>query len=308
LQELGFPSETSRKSAEVLVVGAGAIGVALTHCLTSAGLNVLVRARQGVVSLNQYLHVDGQTVPVATPQSYGSDDMARFGLVLFSVKAYDLARSLEDVAGELSDGCVCVVCCNGYVIDIVKQAQKHWPKLVWRHGYTTMAVSCDHSSGCFIRVDQGGKLFWGALDREQDADLGPMEKLVFSRLAEQFVWQEELYSGLAKKWLFNVVINTMCAAYHLGYNGKLLERLVELQAVFAEAYELTSQLWGENTLKESGDVLFAQMLELIERTSMNENSMALDHRCGRKLEHPYLAGKASSLERFPHLNALSKRL
>jgi ketopantoate reductase len=122
-----------------------------------------------------------------------------------------------------------------------------------------------------------------------------------------FGFEAEITPLAWRKWLYNTVLNTLTAAYHLACNRDVLQHESEMKSVFAEAVRLGEELFGP--WKDSTESLYAGLLALIHATANNENSMARDSRLGLPTESRYLAGMAEFAKgSYPRLMDLHRRI
>ena len=105
------------KAAEVVVVGAGSMGLLLATALTDAGVPtaVVVRRSETVAALRQGVAVTTpagvKTVPVDATDDVTGLVAPRF--VVMAVKSYDLAAALPNVVGWATSGTTVVTWQNG---------------------------------------------------------------------------------------------------------------------------------------------------------------------------------------------------
>ena len=280
--------------SEALVIGAGAVGLAVAAALDRRGWGVGCIGRRGPRAVRTTFD-DGAPRPLDLP---GAEEPARYQVAFVAVKAFDLETALGWTRG-LSPGTVVVPLSNGAVEDLVRQAAARAPQLVWRLGYCTFGVS-EVSDGHFALRSKTGELAFGPLDDRHPEPTVAERELIDS--GAPFAWHANVLRLVRRKWLYNVTINTLAAARSLPANGALLADLPTLAAVFAEAHRLSEELWGPWTV--SRDELYKGLLQLVERTADNENSMARDRRLGRRTESAFLAGLARDPANYPLLTRL----
>ena len=186
-----------------------------------------------------------------------------------------------------------------------------------RWGTCTLGVSADERGG-YRQTSKTGLFMWGPPDvtsivdppftqlERNLTDLGDHHKSPGGRISMQ--WVPTMRWAVRNKWLFNTVINTLCARDRLQTNGELLPRLPEMQAYFAEAWALGMELFQEKWPFSESDV-WSGLCKLVDATAANENSMARDVRLGRKTEIDFLAGLARKYgNRFPLLVAAADEI
>jgi ketopantoate reductase len=283
----------------IILVGPGALGIGLAHCLVSLGYSVRFLGHQGPISVDKELRLPGgETFRLQTPCAPLAELKAS-RLVLFAVKAFALEQALHDHKDRFDPHTPLVPVGNGLVEPVLACQTFGHP---WRLGVSTMAVT-QLSSGVFS-LRHFGKTSWGGYPTATLPTL--FEQEVFEKGKEFFNWLTDPLPVCRRKWLFNTALNSLCGVHGLSSNGEAFHYLEELKAIFHEAYVLGQQLWGTWPFEET--TLFEQLLRLVEQTRDNENSMARDLRLGQPSENDYLAGVARDLPGFPRLRAIHQRL
>ena len=281
----------------VTIAGHGAVGVTLGGELLSRGFEVRYLGRSGPTAVEARLDLNRGTVHVNTvaPDAEWLKDT---DVVLIAVKAYDLEVALKQALALTSSNASVIPISNGATWNMVRQEAKVHPGRRMRLGFCTFGVT-EMGDQHFEVKSRVGELSFGPLD--------PSDRMTTTegRLVEPpafFVWHANIQKLQVRKWLYNVVINSLTAGRSLQRNGDLMHDLPTLTAVFNEACSLATELWGPLPLERSA--LFAGLEQLIERTSENENSMARDQRLLRRTESDYLAGLAQDQSKYPLLSDL----
>ena len=291
----------------MIVIGPGALGAMLGAALQQRGYLVAFLGQNGPFSWACSL-AHGQQAGLAPGTMHyqfpapGPDFYRAAELVLVAVKAFDLERALRH-SDLLPPAAPVVALGNGSVEEIVRAHAATRPQRTFRLGLVTVGISQGtmHPSGSHYEVrSTAGKISFGAFVGPQVYATACEARLTAADAI--FHWEPDALSAHRRKWLFNTVINSLCAAHRLPCNGELLSRQAEVDAVFREAYDLGETRWGpwRWTLPD----LRAGLYALIDSTRANENSMARDRRLGVPTESAYLAGLADGDPRFPRLNAL----
>jgi ketopantoate reductase len=223
-------------------------------------------------------------------------------LTFVAVKAYDLGPALG--AAALAPVAAPVVAVgNGSVEDIVRAHAERQPERDFRLGTATIGISLlaggAQSKSYGVRSTAGVVAFGPFLGPRREATSCEASLTHGDPI---FHWEPAALHAHRRKWLYNTVINSLCAAHQLPRNGELLRRRPELDDVFAEAHALGRARWGE--WAESREALYGGLIQLIGHTSQNENSMARDVRVGLPTESDYLAGLAAGDPAYPRLNGL----
>lgn len=285
---------------KALVIGGGAIGAAVGGELERLGWAPRFIGRQGATALTATFETD--VVKKLNFPKPTADDVAAASLCFVAVKAFDLEAALKNIAG-LKAGVPVVPLSNGATWDIVAHAAAARPDLAWRLGYSTFGVT-EVGPASFALRSRTGELSFGPLVAGNGERTACEKELTDAK--GLFVWHQNIDRLVKRKWLYNTVINTLCAARGLPKNGALLGDLATLAAVFNEALTYGEERWGPWTMERN--VLFQGMRELIESTEANENSMARDKRLGRRTESAFLAGLATDKKRYPLLTELHSKI
>jgi ketopantoate reductase len=296
---------------KILVIGPGGLGAALGAALVQRGHGVGFVGRSGPARYAFALDHGGQAGLVGTggPYDFPAPDAAfraEVALVFVAVKAYDLGQALE--AAALAPVTAPVVAVgNGSVEHIVRAHAERQPQRDFRLGAATIGVSVLGQASPLpsygLRSTAGVVAFGPFLGPRPEATGC---EAALTRGDPIFHWERAALYAHRRKWLYNTVINSLCAAHQLPRNGELLGRRPELDEVFAEAYAFGRARWSE--WAESREALYDGLLRLIGHTSQNENSMARDLRLGRPTESDYLAGLAAGDPAYPRLARLHERI
>ncbi len=123
--------------------------------------------------------------------------------------------------------------------------------------------------------------------------------------AIRFECSGDMPTALAKKWIINAAVNSLCAKYDLATNGELLGHQEELDGLIDEAIGLAKLLYpGLDATQIHREMVY----EIIEQTENNMNSMVADLRRHQPTESRYLAGLALGHAEFPRLAAIHRAI
>lgn len=285
----------------VTVVGPGAVGLFIAQRLIRLGVSVGFVGPEGPRAVHQTFRAcDGPIdlrVPAPTSTQLGSTDLA-----FVVVKAFQLAEALQ-ATRQLKPGTAVIVLVNGAIHEVVEREKKRSPHLLWRLGSCTFGVSRTEG-GIYEQRSQTGEILLGPFSSEEAPTRA--EEFIVQKDPKVFAWRPEMMQLYRRKWLFNTVINTLCAVHRLPRNGELLKDLPMVDAVFDEAYRLGMALWGVWSFGRES--LYLGVLDLIRATADNENSMARDVRLGRRTESEFLAGLAKDSTLYPLLTEFHERV
>lgn len=270
----------------IWIIGPGAVGGAVAASLADRGLDVVVSGRAG--PMNWEFELDGRSY------EFPRRDLDDVGLAIFTVPAFDLAPALTEHLSSLSNQDISVLpVCNGYVEDIVNDAAEEFPEALWRVGFCNFGVTVT-DEGYGLR-SSSGRLFFGPRQASDPEKTGLEQTVATAGLCE---WHPSALQLARRKWLYNTVLNTITAADRLPRNGDVLEDQPLLDAAFAEGVALGRELFGGFDVDDAS--LKSGLLDLIDDTSENENSMARNRRMGLRTESDYLAGLADK-QKYPNL-------
>ncbi len=296
---------------QAIIIGTGAVAAFLGAALEERGFLPGYVGRQGPTAFTARLAYPGGAERLVCCRAPGKDVWRAAALAFVAVKAFDLEAAFG-WASELAPGTPLIPVVNGAVEDLVRAAAARRPDLAWRLGYSTFGVSAlDAPAGPQDAATSFTNHSYAVRSRTGEVAFGPLdgrgepaaaERLLLDRPGV-FVWHQGILKAARRKWLFNVVINTLCAARGLRRNGDLFGDIPMLSAVFHEAWALGEGRFGPWGLEKAE--VYKAMEKLIEATAENENSMARDKRLGRLTETAYLAGLATDARRFPLLTMLA---
>jgi len=293
--------EKDHGNGTFFIVGPGAQGTLIAKAIDSLGEKVRMLGRQGPIPFRKSLQEGTQhhmvDLPAATPAELASPNA-----IFVTVKAHELQSAMEQHLPQFVAPCPIIITSNGYLEELLATLSARYPRFLWRLGLSTCGVS-QVSEDRYLLAGRG-LVIWGPFSGS--SVVSQAENRLLESSSTSFSWEPFPRPYCRRKWLFNVVVNSLSAAHRLVHNGDLLSRKKELREIFTEAFELGKRLfrswpWEENELYDA-------MVSLIEATSQNENSMARDVRLGRPTESDFLAGLATRYPGFEKLKALHDKL
>lgn len=281
-----------RHQYNIGVIGAGAIGSMVAYYLNRAGFPLAFVGRDGPIATTLNICLGNTHQQLTFPAM----DVEAFDLCFVTVKSTQLAAAIQQ--HSFLSKVQTIIICNGLVDHLIPPTSARDQQ--WRLGSTTIGVSKDDD--CYRIYNNDGAVLWGGPHPSK------LEIHIANELREYgFRFSETSTYFRQKKWLFNVVINSLAGYYQLENNGHLLKIPAELLKCFNEAFALGEELFGGFGVPQAQ--LFQQMSDLIEATKENENSMVRDIRLGRETEHPFLLGLIEkSQQSLPHLRKLHHKL
>ena len=288
---------------KILVVGKGAIGVAVASRLKLLGYEPVFVGRKGPIDVHVHFKGWGQSFWLDV-KKLSDTDLASVKGCFIAVKAFDLEGAARRFIPYLSAGTPVITLSNGATQGIAESLQSQFPNHLLRLGFCTAGVSFVNVNHYELRSRSGG-VFWGPL--KNSLSVTEFERELSSIKYDKFFnYVKPIFTAHRIKWLFNTVLNSICAVKEYSRNGMLLEDIEYLRLVFDQAFELGSDLWGpwsDDKLK-----LFDDMISLITSTKDNENSMYRDIKMKQKTETKYLAGLAPSRDKYSELLKLHYKI
>jgi ketopantoate reductase len=225
--------------------------------------------------------------------------------VFLAVKALSLRSAFQQHQSKWASGSVVIPLCNGYIDDDLHMLESLYSKFIWRRGVTTLAGYFSEPNVVTV-TNQSPKLYWGTM-RAHGAESRITEIEQCLSDIPGFAFRQDMEPLVVKKWIANVVINSLTAAYSLPRNGLLLDLDLDLRAYVSEAQQLAKELWPDARLPER-EQTYLEVVELIKLTADNENSMARDKRKYKNTESAYLAGMAVGRDGYPKLKLIHAAL
>lgn len=290
-----------------LVIGNGAVGTAIACRLHLLGFRTSFVGRKGPVYIRSRLEAWGKTTYLDI-EPLSQTDLTQIKIVFIAVKTYDLQGALDRYLSYVPRAIPVVILSNGAIEDLVYSIARKHEHFLWRMGVSTFTAS-KISSGIYTLDSKEGKAIWGSvqLHRASSTNVSSFETELFNcDRKEFFEWSDGIIPVIRKKWLFNVVMNSLCAANEFSRNAELLADMKLLRQVFEESYRLGHEMWGG--WPESMDRYFVDLVSLISSTAENENPMAKDVRKGLRTENEYLAKLAENRRGYEILPKLSKQI
>jgi ketopantoate reductase len=229
--------------------------------------------------------------------------------VLFAVKAFDLEYALLEQGDQWPEKTPFVTLCNGYIWPVIEKVYPRLGRRPIRIGMTTIGSTI--TSDGSLRVFSANTLTaWGHWPDSKVPSIPPDKPEI--HLLKRFpggLWHEDVRPTIRVKWILNVVINSVVAAYRLKQNGLLNDHQRDVEEALVEAIDLAQKLWSDLPFKTSQKAHIAALLwQVVDATSGNENSMVRDVSLGRQTESEYLAGMARHYDGFPVLKRLHKSI
>lgn len=285
------------------IVGPGAVGSLLAFFLQEQKIAFRLIGHQGVYQKEIRVVPFGGSEEISLKPANAS--IYQSDIAVFAVKAYQLKDAMEGYSSVCSDnGVKFVTLSNGH---FEKEIEGFIRNRIVSFGVVTYGVTRKANVSPKVYQVRSSK---GAMSWPSSESTSSSEILIDKRLSHKKVGPSSQATALrVRKWTFNCVLNTLCAGESLRTNGMALNNKPRLKVLLSEAYILAERLF--QVPLPSLQKLFAELVELIEATKDNQNSMYADRVAGRPTENPYLAGKAwhfpDAPEVFPELLSLTKQ-
>lgn len=287
----------------VLVVGNGAIGVAVASRLKLLGYHPVFVGRKGPVDVHVHFKGWGQSFWLDV-RKLAQEDMPSIEGCFLAVKAYDLEGAACRFLPYLPSGTPVIALSNGYTKPILDRVANKFPKFFIRPGFCTAGVTTINDNHYELRSTKGG-VYWGAI--KNNSKKTAFEFTLSSVNGDTFFnYLDPIWGAKRMKWLFNTVMNSICAVREHPRNGALVDDVEYLRKVFDESYLLGCELWGH--WPDSSNKLYGDLISLIMVTKDNENSMYRDVKLLKRTETDFLAGLAPDNQKYQELVKLHKAI
>ncbi len=287
-----------------LIIGNGALGTGVAAHLHLMGMVPRLLSRRGPEAIRSRVEQSPLgDVELSLPE-LSRWEASQAQAILVTVKAHQLRLALLQHLPSLPKSAPIISLGNGAIDEELKFLSRQFPDRKFRWGTTTLAVTRLGESVFSFRNPKA-TITWGPLVPSEDDPLEG-ERQLLTHSPSLFRWENDPITSGRRKWLFNTVLNSLAASESAPTNGSLLLHRERLDILFQEAFELGELHWGP--WRQPKNELFEQLLDLIEKTHDNENSMAQDIRLGKVTETDFLAGIARRYPGFEMLKLLQEKL
>lgn len=229
--------------------------------------------------------------------------------VFFAVKAFDLEAAITEQMARWPISLPFVIMSNGYIWPVIQKIQPQLGERTIRIGMTTIG-STIQSDGRLKVFSENTMTAWGHWPIQGYSMKNPKEnELQLIQCFPGGAWFDDIRPMIRQKWILNVAINSIAAAYRLQKNALLYNHRHEISDVLDEAFELADKLWPDLGWKElEKESISAKLWQVVEATSENLNSMVKDVLLGRPTESEYLAGLAQGYNGLFRLKLLHQTI
>jgi 2-dehydropantoate 2-reductase len=303
---------TLRKSSNVLIVGAGALGSLFGARLAAAGESItfLQRGEEKVKTINEEgLRLrDGDKETAYQIPTYTKDDLPKeqgFDWVLIMTKAYDTEEAMTDASPWVGEDTMVLTLQNGIgPVDIITQAVGDERVAAG----TTSEGALLHSPGIAEHTGRGETIVASSSKRKAGRVSELVEVLEHAGFKAQQV--DDISPYLWGKALINAVINPITAILGIP-NGEILES-ERAKKIAVEVAKECAEIIGAMGVKLPYRDPLEKAFEVARNTASNRSSMLQDVESGRRTEIEYISGafvnKAQELGREAPINAVLRVL
>jgi 2-dehydropantoate 2-reductase len=260
----------------IVVVGSGALGQLIIHTLIESGHLVSTWQRQTQPQLTLQLITANQRHSQTLITSNSRTALRQCQLLVVTTKAQDIQTALQALTPDLSADCPIVLLHNG--LGVVEQLESIKQPLL--HAVTTHAV-CKIEAG-YLQTATG------------HTDIGPLNPAakkqqslakVLNSALPTVTWHDNILPYALKKFAINCVINPLAVEYHCK-NGDLLLHRARISLLCQEIVTVLNRL----DVDFSAEMLYQQVIEVIQRTAGNTCSMLQDIQAKRSTEIDFITG------------------
>ena len=220
--------------------------------------------------------------------------VSEFDLCFITTKSYDIENAFLSHLNLIKKSRKIIFFTNGYTIDLARKLESKLNGKMIEFGVTDRGIVKE--DGIFKAKSKQGTFRWSS------KNLSEVENYILNSNDPKFSIESNPSAIVFGKFVKNVVINSITAAYSLERNGLVDTNSVLFQKAFDEAYDLATSLFLEAPINKEN--LQKQTASLVESTKDNFNSMAYDRSVGRKTESDFLAGIAMGKDGYPTLKQL----
>lgn len=291
---------------ETVIIGAGAVGLALGSCLHRAGEPVRFLVREGsgrhaiedrgLLRTGIFGEVRAEATDLEVHHAASELREAHIDFLLVCTKATasaEVAQALESVWGSLRGAPRVVLCQNGW--GNAELFAAHLPRQRVYNGrvITGFRRRQPHAVEITVHADaiRIGSLF--------GADPAPLEKLceAISRGGVPCQLTAEIEKDLWAKVLYNCLLNPLGALAGVPYGalGERPQTRAIMRAVAAEVFAVLARAGFETHWASAEEYLETFYQQLLPPTALHESSMLQDLRAGKRTEIDALCGAVAEL-------------
>lgn len=272
------------------IIGTGAVAQTLGFFLRDHSLYFF--ARKGPKKLS-YKVTENGSVHNITAQLH--TNKTPLDICFVCTKAFDVEAAVKQ-HNKVVGASTYVVLSNGWLGPLLDNLSSVFPVSRFLQGV------------CYLGSTQKNAAVTDILSKESVIYL-PNDKQI-SPLQNNYLQCTDRFSIYRdQKFFYNLVLNSMTAAYRYPYNGMVLKNQEMFVEIAKESYALLQELTGERSLAFKNFSQAQQSLkDFTQQVYWNQNSMYVDIEHRRMTETGFLAGRIVGLCGYPLLKELHSYL
>lgn len=292
-------------SLQYMVMGDSDIGVTLAGYLQFLAKPFQLIGRKYGLTPN-YSFESFHSTAKLTIKPLSHSNLSLVGCAIFCVKTYDLLGAIERHISYLTKEIPIIVVCPASFVDSIGNLSRKYSDYFWRVGYVSFDTM--HSTNGVFKQIIPGQLLWGNLPnvKVNHSEITPIEKELLHPENKFFSWHKKIINEIRRKWLFDLVINSLCCALDLPKLIHLLDDVKHLQSITEQGYQLGIELWGP--WEQSFDKMFTDLISFISLHSQKDNTMLRSLKIGERTENSYYAKLAVGRRNMDKLVSLSEKI
>ena len=288
-----------------LVVGATPYGVTLAARLRLLGEETMLVGRRLKPAIELLRFEGWNQLITLNIKPLTAVDVSHVKIAFFTVRPYDLEGCFDRYLPYLPKGIPIVAVCRGAIEGTIERGRKKFPSFAWRIGCCQFQT-VHHGLGIHELKSNQNRFFWGPLNPHDQDHQNVEQDLAAKDQQGFFSLYQPMRPMVRKTWLFDVVINTICAFHEYAKIEDLFKDTRELHDVFQEAYKLGKELWG--AWEQTPEQLFSDLVNTISVNGQLEAPMNLDLKRGARTLNDYFAYIAHGHRGFDRLCQLSEEI
>ncbi len=287
-------------SSTILVLGNTAEGAILASYFKNKGFSPLLLGRKRDQKPFTRLEAWGRSDSIEV-QALPQIEIFHARAAIVTVQSFDMigiiARHIHYLPAQIPILCLT----HGGMERALIQFAAGYPQFSWRIG------TCEHDlqeliPGFFQSATSNFRVLWGPLLPDQPQT--QIESEWETHDPTFFFWNPQIVRDQRIRWLYELIIGSLTAAWQIKTCGELLNRMDLLAGVFAEGYQLGKEWWPEWGYSE--DKLYEGLISQISKRANLPSPMYVQTSKKQKTENQVFAGVAST--KYPLLYELAHRI
>lgn len=271
-----------------LVLGHGEVGVTIACRLQSRGFPSVFLGRKIVDdSDSARLQAWGRTITIKI-HALSRVNLSSVIATFVALPAYDLTGALDRYMAYIPKSIPMIIMVNGYAEDQVAAASQKYPDRVWRLGYHAFDTLHISESIYSLPLATRGIFIGPFVPTERNrVSTSAAEQNLLEKDPQFFKYSDLVLYETRRRWLYELVINSISAADDLPTIGALLNDSAKLKTVAEEGYGLGFELFGH--WDRHFDKLFQDLISYISCKATIESQMHRQLRLGERTENAFYA-------------------